>query len=118
MMIVVLIIHMLVCFGLIAIVLIQRGRGSGLVEAFSGVESMFGTKTPEFLTRATTVLSVMFFITCLALAFLSLRQSKSLMRTMPQEATQASEALPVQEGSPQAASPVAQPSAQEAPQAN
>lgn len=76
----VVIIHVIVCAALITLVLIQRGRGGGLVESFSGVESMFGTKTDAFLTRATTVLSIAFFVTCLTLAALSIRQSRSLMR--------------------------------------
>ena len=74
------IVHVTACIVLIGLVLIQRGRGAGLVESFSGVESMFGTKTSVFLTRTTTIMSVVFFITCLALAILSVRQSKSLMR--------------------------------------
>ena len=71
--------HVIACFLLITLVLIQRGRGSGLVESFAGVESMFGTKTNAFLTRITTVLSVIFFFTCLSLAILSVKQSKSLL---------------------------------------
>lgn len=80
-------IHVITCTLLIGIILIQAGRGSGLVEGFSGVESMFGTKTNTFLTRTTTVLSILFFITCLSLAFLSARQSRSLMQdaTVPKE---------------------------------
>jgi len=74
------IVHVIACLVLIGLVLIQRGRGAGLVESFAGVESMFGTKTNAFLTRTTTILSVVFFITCLSLAVLSVRQSKSLMR--------------------------------------
>ena len=73
------IIHVIVCIALIGLVLIQRGRGAGLVESFAGVESMFGTKTNAFLTKATTVLSIAFFVTCLILAVVSVRQSKSLM---------------------------------------
>jgi preprotein translocase subunit SecG len=88
MMMFIVVIHVIVCIGLIGLVLIQRGRGAGLVESFSGVESMFGTKTNAFLTRATTVLSVLFFVTCLSLALISIRQSKSLMgsarKTIPQ----------------------------------
>lgn len=76
------VIHVTACLILIGLVLIQRGRGAGLVESFAGVESMFGTKTSTFLTRTTTIMSVVFFITCLALAVLSVRQSKSLMRTV------------------------------------
>jgi preprotein translocase subunit SecG len=81
-MILIIVIHVIVCLGLIGIVLIQRGRGGGLVESFAGVESMFGTKTSTFLTRATTVLSIIFFITCLSLAVLSIKQSQSLMRNV------------------------------------
>lgn len=81
-------VHVSVCVLLITIILIQAGRGGGLVEGFSGVESMFGTKTNYFLTRATSVLSTLFFITCVGLAVLSARQSKSLMKgvTPKQEA--------------------------------
>jgi preprotein translocase subunit SecG len=79
------IIHVTACVVLIGLVLIQRGRGAGLVESFAGVESMFGTKTSVFLTRTTTIMSVIFFITCLALAVLSIKQSKSLMRDVRTE---------------------------------
>ncbi len=74
------VVHVIACVALIGIVLIQRGRGGGLVESFSGVESMFGPKTSAFLTKTTSVLSVVFFFTCLTLAILSVRQSRSLMR--------------------------------------
>jgi preprotein translocase subunit SecG len=94
MMLLIIIIHVISCFLLIAIVLIQQGRGGGLVEIFSGVESMFGPKTNTFLTRATAVLSVMFFITCLSLAFLSSRQSRSLMKNI--KTTPAKAVMPVQ----------------------
>ncbi len=88
----VIIIHVVACFVLIGLVLIQRGRGSGLVESFQGVESMFGTKTNTFLTRTTTVLSILFFITCLSLAALSVRQSRSLLTNVKPVQTQNPEA--------------------------
>ncbi|MCU0650713.1 MAG: preprotein translocase subunit SecG [Candidatus Omnitrophica bacterium] len=72
-------IHVIACAFLIAIVLIQRGRGGGFVSNLSGLETMFGTKTSAFLTKATTVSAVVFFITCLALAWLSIHKSKSLL---------------------------------------
>jgi preprotein translocase subunit SecG len=80
-------IHVLACLLLIIIILIQAGRGGGLVEGFSGVESIFGPKTNVFLTRATSVLSIVFFITCVGLAFLSARQSRSLMKDIKQPAS-------------------------------
>lgn len=81
-------IHVIVCTLLIVIILIQRGRGGGLAESFSDVESMLGTKTSAFLTKTTTVLSILFFITCLSLAVLSIRQSRSLMRNVKAPAEQ------------------------------
>lgn len=72
-------IHIITCVLLIIAILIQAGRGGGLVEGFSNVESMFGPKTNTFLTRTTATLSILFFLTCLTLAFLSARQNRSLM---------------------------------------
>lgn len=88
-------IHVIACILLIILVLIQRGRGSGLVESFAGVESMFGTKTSSFLTRTTTICAVIFFLTCLVLAILSVRQSKSLLSNIRPSAVQE----PLQENS-------------------
>ncbi|RKY31230.1 MAG: preprotein translocase subunit SecG [Candidatus Omnitrophota bacterium] len=102
--------HVIVCALLIVIILIQRGRGGGLLETFSGVESLFGTKTNALLSRTTSVLAVIFFITCLSLAFLSAQQSRSLLRNIKQappanpesvtftETDQAGTPLPQQEG--------------------
>lgn len=72
-------IHIMVCVGLIAIVLLQAGRGGGLAESFSGAESIFGTKTNTFLTRATMLFAIVFLATCLTLAFLSKQRSRSIM---------------------------------------
>ncbi len=72
-------VHVIACVLLIAIVLVQRGRGGGFVENLSGLESMFGTKTSVFLTKATTVSAVVFFLTCLSLAVMSVHKSKSLL---------------------------------------
>ncbi|HDZ76570.1 MAG TPA: preprotein translocase subunit SecG [Candidatus Omnitrophica bacterium] len=78
------VIHVMVCVLLVAIVLIQSGRGGGLTETFSSAESIFGTKTSAFLTRATTVLAILFITTCLSLYLLSIRKNRSLMRAAPQ----------------------------------
>lgn len=89
---------MIVCFLLIGLILVQAGRGGGLVDSFSSVESMFGTKTNAFLTRTTTILSVFFFITCLSLALLSAKQSRSLMKDAK---TQAQPVAPLASGTGQ-----------------
>lgn len=87
-------IHVIVCGLLIMIILIQAGRGGGLVEGFSGVESMFGPKTNTFLTRATSIFSVLFFVSCISLALLSARQSRSLLSDVKNE--KSIQAAPVQ----------------------
>jgi len=81
-------IHIAVCVVLIILILIQSGRGGGLVEGFSNVESMFGPKTNTFLTRLTSILSILFFITCVSLAFISAQQSRSLMENARRQGSQ------------------------------
>ena len=50
-------IHIIVSLILIAVILLQAGRGGGLSESFGGssTQTIFGTKTSLFLTRATAV---------------------------------------------------------------
>lgn len=74
-------IHVLACSLLILLVLVQQGRGGGLIDSFSSAESIFGTKTNTFLVKATSILAVVFFVSCLALAFLSIQKNKSLIET-------------------------------------
>jgi len=72
-------IHAIICVLVVVVVLMQSGRGGGLTEGFASAESMFGAQTNAFMTKSTTVLTVLFFITALSLAFLSSQQGKSLM---------------------------------------
>jgi preprotein translocase subunit SecG len=75
----ILVLHILVVITLIAVILVQRGRSGGLVEALGGVESIFGTKTSSFFVKATVVLAVLFFITSISLAYLAKERGKSIM---------------------------------------
>ena len=75
----IIVIHIIVCVGLIFFILIQSGRGGGLISSFSSAESIFGTKTNTFLTKTTTVFAIAFFVSCLLLAFLSIQQNKSIV---------------------------------------
>ena len=72
-------IHAGVCFFLVLIILMQSGRGGGLTESFSYAESMFGTKTNDFLIKSTTVFAILYFVTCLSLAIFSTSKGRSLM---------------------------------------
>lgn len=71
--------HALICVILIAVILMQSGRGGGLTESFSSAESMFGAQTNEFMIKATTIAAAIFLVTCLSLAVLSSRKTVSLM---------------------------------------
>jgi len=75
----VLFLHTLICVLLIAVILMQSGRGGGLTEAFSAAESMFGAKTSSVLVQVTAFLTAAFLLTSLSLAFLSSQKDKSLM---------------------------------------
>lgn len=86
--------HIFVCIGLIIIVLVQAGRGGGLAESFSSAESIFGTKTNIFLTRATMLFAIIFLTTCLTLAFLSKQRSRSIMAGQKTDAQTTQKAQP------------------------
>ncbi len=71
-------IHVLLCFLLIIVVLLQSGKAADLAGAFGGAGSQtaFGPRgAATFLSKATTWCAVMFMLTSLALV---LRQEKAL----------------------------------------
>ena len=97
MFVLVLIIHLLVCFSLILVVLLQSGKGGGLAGAFGGgggSQALFGGRgAATFLSKATTFLGAGFMLTSLGLALLSgahrgniSKQPDSLMKKSQQEA--------------------------------
>jgi len=68
--------HLVVCLCLVAVILVQSGRGGGLAGgAFGGAtQTVFGGRgATDFITRATVVLGVLFFTTSLSLALLTTR---------------------------------------------
>ena len=75
------VVHVIVSVFLIAVILLQAGRGGGLADSFGGsqMQSLFGTKSTTVLTRMTTVCAVVFVLSCLSLAIISSHRSKSLV---------------------------------------
>lgn len=75
------VVHVIASIMLILVILLQAGRGGGLSEAFgmSSTQTFFGTSATKFLQRATSVAAIVFLLTCLSLAALSTRRSRSLM---------------------------------------
>src|SRR5512140_2602424 len=77
----ILILHILVCFALMAVVLMQSGKGHGLAGAFGGGggnQTLFGGRgAVDFLGKATWVLGAAFMVTSLTLAVLGGAMGKS-----------------------------------------
>ena len=114
----VLVVHVFVCFVLIAVILLQAGRGGGLTEAFGGAaQSMFGTRGAVYLTRATTVCAIVFMLTSLGLAFLSAQRGRSLMAGAQLPAAAAPVTQQAAEEQPAAAESAAPAPAEQAPPA-
>jgi preprotein translocase subunit SecG len=68
------VLHVLVCFILILVVLLQSGKGADLAGAFGGgaTQTAFGSRGPaSFLSKATTGAAIVFMITSIALSGLS-----------------------------------------------
>ena len=72
----VVLVHVLLSLGIIAIVLLQAGKGADIGSAFGGggSQAVFGSMgTPTILGKITTAIAVMFMLTSFGLAILSSR---------------------------------------------
>ena len=88
-----LIVQILICVGLVALVLLQQGRGADAGASFGGGSSgsLFGSRGPaSFLSKVTAGLAALFFANSLALAYIS---SQSVERRSVVERVQ-SESVP------------------------
>ena len=69
-----LVVQVLLSISLIVLILMQHGKGADAGAAFgSGASAtVFGARgSGNFMTKATTAIAILFFITCLSLAYLS-----------------------------------------------
>ncbi len=72
------VLHVIVCFVLIGVILLQQGTGADLAGAFGGQGSQtaFGPRgTTNLLTRVTTWAAIIFMLTSIALTVLVAHQS-------------------------------------------
>jgi preprotein translocase subunit SecG len=86
----ILVVHVLAAAGLIALILLQQGKGADIGAAFgSGAsQTLFGSRgSANFLTRLTALLATIFFVTSLTLAVLATRISapRSVTETVTTE---------------------------------
>jgi preprotein translocase subunit SecG len=69
------VIHVIISGGLILVVLMQSSKGEGLAGAFGGgglSGAVFGGRgAATFLSKATTVLAILFMVSCIVLTFVA-----------------------------------------------
>lgn len=93
------IVHVLVSLFLIAIVLLQHGKGADIGATFGGSgQSVFGSEGPvPLLNKITTFSAIVFMSTSISLAYISTNESTgSIMKDLPAQET----AAPVQKEAP------------------
>ncbi len=93
--------HLIVCLCLVSVILIQSGKGGGLAGgAFGGAtQTVFGGRgATDFITRATVVLGVLFFVTSLSLALLTTRGTARARSIVSEAAKRAATTAPAGPG--------------------
>ena len=85
-----LIAHLIVAVAIVILVLLQQGKGSDMGAAFGGgsSQSLFGARgSANFLSRSTSILVTVFFLSSLTLAYFYTRQSDSTSVTADSSVT-------------------------------
>lgn len=78
-----LVIHVIACFGIMGFVLLQAGKGADIGSAFGGAgsQAVFGSMgTPTVLGKLTTAIAIVFTITSFSLALIGGERSRSVVR--------------------------------------
>lgn len=98
--IVLLILHILVCLFLIAVVLLQSGKGAQLGAAFGGSsQTLFGSRgAATFLNKLTTIVAIVFMITSLGLAVITAKGGSVVKKSTVTTEEKAPPAGPFQGG--------------------
>ena len=102
----VVVVHILMSLVLIAVVLLQGGRG-GLSDALGGAaaQSLFGGGASTVMTKITAFCAGLFVVTSLSLAYLSTARGRSILEQIPMTAPGVLPILPPEhapEAAPQA----------------
>lgn len=111
------VVHIVVAVAIVALVLLQQGRGADMGAAFGGgSQTLFGARgSANFLSRVTGVLAAVFFVTSMSLGFIYTQRSG------PQSVTEGVTVEPVEpagDGAVPAPAPAAEPVPAPAPQSD
>ncbi len=96
----IMVLHIVACLFLIAVVLLQQGKGQDLASAFGGggTQTAFGPRgSATVLSRATTILAGLFMVTSLTLSLIRPTRSGILER-VPGVAATPTPATPAKPG--------------------
>jgi preprotein translocase subunit SecG len=108
---VVLVVHLLIALGLVAVILLQKSEGGGLGIGGGGGMSGFmtGRSTANLLTRTTAILAACFFVTSIVLALLAggSRAPTSVIDQAPAPSSPATPSVPTAPATPAPAAPAA-----------
>ena len=102
-------IHIIVCFFLIVVVLLQSGKAADLAGAFGGMGSQtaFGPRgSATLLSKATTLAAAVFMLTSITLSILAQRSAASSGSVLERQKAATKTSAPATPGKP-AAPPVA-----------
>jgi preprotein translocase subunit SecG len=91
------VLHILVCFVLILIVLLQAGKGANMGAAFGGSsQTVFGSSgAGTFLGKLTAGVAIVFMLTSLTLTYMANHRSSSSLLMDKQKLPAAEQTIPV-----------------------
>ena len=92
------VLHVIACVFLIAVVLLQQGKGQDLASAFGGggTQTAFGPRgSATVLSRATAILAGLFMVTSLALTIVRPSVGGGVLDQVPEAVASPSPAAPV-----------------------
>ena len=92
------ILHLIVCFLMIAAILLQAGKGAEIGAAFGGSsQTVFGSRGPgTFLSKVTVAAAVIFMLTSLGLALLSKQENAASVIDVPATSGEATSPSPAE----------------------
>ena len=97
------IVHVIVCFFLVVVVLLQSGKAADLAGAFGGMGSQtaFGPRgSATVLSKATTIAAAVFMVTSLTLAILATRNATASGSVLERQKAPAAKAGPAKPAAP------------------
>lgn len=110
--------HLVVCLCLVSVILVQSGKGGGLAGGAFGnaTQTVFGGRGgTDFVTRATIVLGVLFFVTSLSMALMTTKGTGAKRSVVSEAAKRAAASAPATPGAPATGLPAGKAPATPAP---